>query len=393
MFFLDNNQDTQNSIDFTNLKRIFVNIVGEGFKGKLSTSQIQSLISTFYKFESQIVAEEYVKQFHILYLIGHIMHKYNYENLGLNNTEFYNDFYFPNIISILSSHLRGARRILNSIVTTTYVDVRDKCQDVVEFYLVFFNRDHTIIKNDILNIFLNTLFLDNDPVEIDDIKDYYSSNFRYLIYSYLKNKTSGLLTFEVDPTVIREDHMISVSARYKIYEDGIRVTQIQELCDKPNTQDRVLQNYNKLKSNVITNELQKFYLYATNKTATNDNKISILSTLNNEEQLDKVKSKLPLIYKLLRAIHINTKDNVIDDNFRQLIYKSIYEVLYLEFEKNISKDLAVSLANNISKKMTHSLTFGQYIDPLTMEPVSVNTHGFVIQLKQFLEILVKNVAV
>lgn len=391
MFFIDNIQEIHTNIDFTQLKKIFVNIVGEDFKSELTIEHIHKILQTFQKFEGNILADEYVKQFHILYLIAQVLHKYNFENLNMVNSDFYENFYFPNIISILSSHMKDAKRALNAIITSTYQDVKEKCQDIVEFYLVFFNRDHTIIKNDILNIFLNTLFLDNDPIEIDNLREYYASNFRYLLYSYLKNKTSGLLTFEIDPTVIREDHMISVSTRYRIYEEGIRVTQVQELCDKPNTYGRVVQNYNKLKSSILTNELQKFYLYATNKTTTNDNKISVLSTLDNEEQLEKVKEKLPLIYKLLRSLHICSKDNVVDDNFKQLIYKSVYEVLYLEFSKNLSKEIAINLANNISKKITFSLTNGQYLDPLTMEQVHVNTHGFIVQLKHFLEILVKNV--
>ena len=387
MFFLNDQTDT-NTIDFSNLKYIFINLFGNDFNYEFTTEQIQVLINTFYKFEPNITTEPYTQQFHVLYLIGHTLHKYNNENLNMETTDFYDKFYYPNMVSILSSHMKDAKKVLNKIIKEIFDEVKERCYDVVEFYLVFFNCDSSVIKNDILNIFLNTVFLDNDPNDMDNIRKYYESNFRFLFYAYLKNKTAGLLTFDIE---LREDHMLSMSTRYKIYEDGIRITQIYELCNKPNTHQRILQNYNDLKSDIITNELQKFYLYTTNKTTTTDNKMSLLSTFDNDG-LDNIKTDLQLIYNLLRSLHIRSKESLLDDNFKQLIYKSMYDVLYIEFSRHLAKEVAINLANNIARKITISLTNGQYIDPLTLDPVAIDDDKFITQLKTFLELLVKNVS-
>ena len=377
--------------DYTNLKIIFINLFGDDFKSEFNISQIQNLIEVFKKFDSNIVVELYKRQFHILYLIAHTLHKYNEENLKLSPDVFYEHFYFPNMISILSSHMKEAKVMLRNIVRDTYEEVHERCQDIVDFYLVFFNNDSQVIKNDILHIFLNTLFLEADPINIENVKTHYTTDFRYLLYSYLKNKTTGLSPLEVSPDIIHEDSNLFTSTRLRIYEDGIKITQIQELCDKSNTYNRILQNYNNIKTNVISNELQKIFLYITTKTATNDNRISMLSVLDEEKNLENIKIKLPLIYKLLRSLHITTKANPIDENFKILMYKSIYEVLFIEFSKNLSNEISINLANNISKKITYSLTSGQYIDPLTMDSLSINNYMFLTQLKTFLEFLVKNV--
>lgn len=382
------------SADLRQLNQIFQNIVNDTyFNNTFTYIQIQQLLDNFYRYCYVELHNKdiYTKQFHILYLVSHVLHKHNNEVLCLENNEFYESFYYPNIISILSSHLVNAKRLLSKIIKTTYIEIKSQSANVIDFYLVFFNRDANVIQNDVLNIFLNTLFLDNDPLDIEELKSFYTTSFRYLIYSYLKNKTTGLLSFEIDPSVIREDHIMAISTRYKIYEEGIRITQIQELCDQSNSYNRILQNYNKMKSAVITNELQKFYLYSINKSVTSDNKVSILSTFNLEDNLTNIKEHMPLIYKLLRALHINNKLNIFDDNFKKLLYTSVYEVLYSEFKINLSEEISINLANNISKKLTISLTNGQYIDPISMDAININNHTFILQLKNFLSLLIKNI--
>jgi hypothetical protein len=378
-------------IDFSYLKTIFINIFGYNFKSEFTITQIQNLISIIKKIDDNIAMELYKRQFHILYLIAQTLHVYNEDILQMESDEFYNTFYYPNIISIISSNMKEAKETLKLIIRATFQEVQDKCKDIVEYNLIFMNMDKTIMKNDILHLFLNTLFLDIDPLDLDNIKQYYTSNFRYLLYAYLKNKTTGLTALDSNPSILQEDSL-AISTRLRIYDDGIKITQIQELCDKSNTYDRILNNYRRLKTDVIANELQRIYLYATTKTSTTDNRISILSTFDSDANLSLIKDKMPLIYRLLRSLHIVAKANPIDDNFKQLMYKSIYDILFLEFSKHISNQLASNLANNIAKKMTYSLTVGQYIDPLTMDSLSINTYTFLNQLKLFLEILVKNIS-
>jgi len=73
------------------------------------------------------------------------------------------------------------------------------------------------------------------------------------------------------------------------------------------------------------------------------------------------------------------------------MYNSIYEVLFLEFSKNLSTEISANLAMNIAKKITYSLSHGQFVDPITMDSLSINNYIFLNQLKIFLEMTVKNV--
>lgn len=385
MYFIDP-VDTDN-INFVYLKRIFVDLFGDEFTGEFTIPQIQTLLEQVYRFEGITNPSNHENQFHALYLIGHTLHKYNNENLQLPN--FYDKFYFPNMVSILSSHMVEAKRILNTVMKTSYTEVREKCQDIVDFYLVFFKQDHSTIKNDILNMFINTMFLDSDPQDTTDIREYYESTFRYLLYSYLKVKTANHTDFEINPELIKEEHLISISQRYKIYDEGIRISQIHEMCRGSNTDNRIIQNYNNLKADISTNELQKFYLYSTDKISNNDNRLDLLSTFTDTEGLLEIQRNLPLIYKLLRSIHITSKPNDINQGFRDLIYSTSYEILFLAFFKTTSKEKAANMAENTARKITKSITTGLYVDPITLDHVPINNYHFINQLKQFLELMLR----
>ena len=267
-----------------------------------------------------------------------------------------------------------------------YLHVKDACQEISDYKLILSEYEPEVIKNDILNIFMSTVFLDSDPIDIVDVKEAYSANFKYLMYAYLKCKSIDDKPFEYNV----DDTEGVVSSRNKIYDDGIRISQIQEYCNSADTNIRISENYKKIKNSIISNELQRMYLYASNKTIPIDNEICILHILSTD--IIGLKSKLPLIYRLLRSIHIETKNNAIDTHFKQLIYKSIYEVLVTEFFKKISKEISIKLAEDISKSISNSLVIGQYIDPITLDEISVNNHNFINQLKIFLEIIIKHVA-
>lgn len=385
------NYTTQSNFDSSTLKVIFVNLFGTEFKSQFNLPQIRQLLEIYKRFDDNIVVDPLKRQLHTLYLIAHSLHEYNEEYLKLEPTDFYNDFYFPNMVSIISIHMKEARSLLKSTVRVVYNEVKDKCKDVIDFYLVLYNSEPAVIKNDLLNLFLNTLFLDTDPLYIEDIRSHYRINFRYLLYSYLKNKTTRLSSFEIEPSVLKKEDVLSISTRLRIYEDGIKITRIQELCDKSNTYTRILQNYNKLKKEIISNELQKIHLYTLNKTTTTDDKVSILSTFENDDKLELIREKLPLIYKLLRSLHITSQNTIFDESFKKLMYNSIYEVLFLEFSKNLSTEISANLAMNIAKKITYSLSHGQFVDPITMDSLSINNYIFLNQLKIFLEMTVKNV--
>lgn len=394
MIFLSGQPNVKEE-DLIIVQELFAATVGEKINlesEELLTREIEQFIQLLYQHFSLDFAKYNVdiRQFHILYLIGYLFLDYNKTKINMDNVQFQDKIYFPNILNIIIIHLGQCKKLLYKIVRDTYKDIEIESKQIIEFYFVIYNVESSIIQNDILSIFLKGIFLNIDPFDIQDLKDYYSAMFRYLFYSYLKNRTAGMTSFEIDPAILQDERIVMISSRYKIFEEGVRVSQIQELCNHSDTLVQISKNYDKLKDKLITNELQQLYSCIIQKESTCDQKLIILK-LNSNCDLNHVKRNAPIVYKLLRSVHVVSETDYFTEDSRILIYNSIFSVLHTSFRKRLDDKDAVFLAKSVSTNLTVSLTKGKYLDPYTMQSVNIKSHTFAKQLKIFLTTLLKDV--
>lgn len=333
------------------------------------------------------------QQFHVLYLLAKALLNYNSAVLNLNQNEFYEKIYYPNLINTISIHFETCKKTINNLIRNVFKEVEDESKNAIDFYLVFYNSEPSIIQNDVIGIFLKGMFLDMDPLEVKDLRNYYLSVFRYLFFSYLKNRTTGLLNNdEVDLSFLTEENALMVSSRYRIYENAVRLSQVQELCLGSDSLNTISKNYDGLKNQVITNELQKLYQCIVVKDPTQDKKSLALKSNIESYNLLQIKSKFPIIYKLLRSVQVHSQnDSSFSEQDKVLIYSTVYNVVYSKFKKKLDRPKAQYFATNISKNLTASLVGGRFIDPHNLENVSLKGHTFVTQLKSFLNIILESI--
>jgi hypothetical protein len=316
----------------------------------------------------------------------------------MDESKFRDEIYYPNIMNIIVSSFDQCKLLIRKQVREAYKQVREHSKEVVDFYLVFYSIEPTIIHNDIISIFIKGLFLEEDPINIDNIQSYYLSTFRFILYSYLKNRTSNILSFELDPSILEDDCAMNMSSRYKIYERGLRISHIQQLCKGSETLSRISNNYDKIRNNIMKengniiseNYLQRKYHDIVDGSRVRDNKILVLKSSDENYNLSKISKKLPLIYKLLRSIYVKTKPNVMLDSDKQLIHDTIYEVTYSKFKERLTGTELELATQGVTLALTNSLIKGSFIDPYTMTPINISGCLFARELKKFLNILLSD---
>jgi len=332
-----------------------------------------------------------IQKFYLLYLfsnllVNHLDLHYNYEQNKINN-----EFYLPNIINVLVNKFDSCKKILSRDIKTIYNQIKSSCENVLDFYLVFYNSEPNIIQNDILNIFFLKIFREHNPLDINNLREYYDSLLRYLFYSYLKSKTDGFIESDLSPVITKEEHFINQSVRSRLYNNGIKISEILQLCHQSTTLKNINDKYYSIKYKILSNELQKIYSIILNKDSLEDPKLLLL--LANSEKcinLNIIKNKCPIIYKILRCLHIDNNKRV-SDTFLKQVQKNIHDVLYINFNGTISNSILLPLIDNISKKISNSLCFGSYMDILTLEIMDIENVNFLIQLNTFFNIILSEI--
>ncbi|MBC8427433.1 MAG: hypothetical protein H8D97_00930 [Proteobacteria bacterium] len=338
---------------------------------------------------------ENIKQFHLLHVLGLLYLDFNDNYLKMEYSEFMDDIYFPNMMNIISSNFFDqCATLITKQAKEAYNEIRDQSKEVIDFYLIFYRTEPTIIHSDIVSKFIKGSFLKEDPVNMDDIKSEYLFYFKEILYSYIKNRTSNILDFELDPSILEEDNLMNMSSRYRIYEKGLRVSHIQQLCKSSETLTHISKNYDMVRNNILTNELQQLYHFIIDNNRVVDNKLLILKSNSENYSLNKISIKLPLIYKLLRSLHINTENrSIFTENDKKMICDTIYNVIYSRISNKLDNINAQLLSKTISLNLTKSLFTGSFIDPYTMKPLDITGCLFARQLRKFLEILLSDMGV
>jgi len=338
---------------------------------------------------SMLNVDSIIKEIYVLYVFSYLLRTANID-LNLKDSEFLEKIYYPTLVYILAYFLRKASKFFQACIRSSYNEAKVKLEKPLLFYITFYNSEYIVIKNDIINIFLNNMIFDINPLELNiNYREYYTSVFQYIFHLYLDTRSSGLIDDNIELSSDQDEN--TLSSRYNIYKNGIRRTQIQLMCNESATLKKIYSNFNKVKNDIIANELQKLYTIIIDKNSLIDNKMLILKFNMEDENLLHISKQFPLIYKLLRSIKIKTNTTKYNSYDKTLIKETLKNSIYLKLHKYINDEHASILAEAMSLRIEQSITEGSFLDPYTLTTLEVRGSMFLKQLSLFINMILDHI--
>lgn len=367
----------------------------------------QSYIEDFKKMHIDILSgrSSIVQELYILHQTARTLQKYNDDILKLNYSQFRSQFYFPNIVYLLIRFLPNARTFLQKTIRTVYQEIKNKNSGIINLYENSIYTDCDVIKSDILYDFLGNVVKKINPFQINNIWKFYKkvflNHFWYYFKSEQKIKSSWIDVWNVDSVL---SSVNQIPTRETIYRDVLTNLQIEQYrCNSP-TMKQIHYNYNIFKNVIINNEFQSVYFTAIEKNHIDffdkqNEQYKLLSFYrhmiiddsitneNEKEFLNEIK-KLPIIYKLLKSVHLVSKKKQSTYNIKPEILKiAIIEELVHPFRNMMRSDSSIyPILNKIADNFIESIMSGEYISLLTLSPIKIDHASFIIQIRKFIKL-------
>ena len=334
-----------------------------------------------------------IQQIYMLHIFAVLLIRYNKRVLKFSEEDFINNIFIPNIMTACAKQLINARRLIHRLIRDAYIVVEQKSQDIINFYVELHHVEPTVIKNDIIYLFLRNILIQFDPLEMENVEQLYSTVIHRMFFFYLKARTAGKIDHGFDQSFIYEDIGGYPSQRYHIYEEALYLTQIQMMCKSSTSIHQISKQYDKLKDIVIPNEVQKLYLFSLNKGyyITDKKKLAVMKIHNDNSHMEYLKNNLPTMYRLLRSIHVISDSSHFLENDIQKLKELVYNTLYNRFKFVLDDSVIIPILRRITDNLVLSLTTGEFIDMLTLTSVSITGDKFMQQLEKFLELILSEV--
>jgi hypothetical protein len=331
-----------------------------------------------------------IQQLYILHIFILSFIRFNNSDLHFDENAFINDFLLPNIYYLCTKQLILAKKVLYKIIKNCYHKIEVESKTIIDFYSMLYKCDSEVIKNQILNIFFCNTISKINPLDMVNIEDIYENIIYRLFFYYIKMKTSKVIDSNYINSISKDQNIEGQSDRYYIYEKAIYLSHIENMCTSNDVSIQVSSHYDKIKNIVIPNELQKLYLLYQMKNISINNKVALLRTCDNLDKIEKFKNYIPLIYRVLRSIHVDDK-TITSSYDTHLIYTTIFNTLHLKFKNMISDDALLPFVEKVSNNLVKSLTVGKFIDMLTLTEVNTAGVKFCEQLQKFLDLILTNI--
>jgi len=331
-----------------------------------------------------------IQQLYILHIFALSFIRFNKSVLQFDENEFIRDFLLPNIYYLCSKPLSLAKKVLYKIIKTCYTRIEIESKNIIDFYSLLYKCDSEIIKNQILNIFFCFTLAKINPLDLINIENIYENIIYRLFFYYIKMKTSKIIDPNYSNSGFKDRNFEIQSERYYIYEKAIYLSHIEHMCNSTDIAIQVSTHYDKIKNIILPNELQKLYLLYQMKNVTINDKVSLLRICDNLENIEKFKTYIPLVYRVLRSIHVDDK-TIADEYDTQLIYTTVFNTLHKKFKSLISDDALIPFVEKVSTNLVKSLTVGKFIDMITLTEVNTSGTKFCSQLQKFLDLILVNI--
>lgn len=332
-----------------------------------------------------------MQQVYQLHLTSLLLIRFNDKTLHLSTSEFNDAIYFPNLINLCAKYLINARRYIHRTIKSAFVDFKDNNKELVTFYTDLYELDDQRISNDINYFFLGNVLTKFDPIKLVDINSIYFNTIQRMFYFYLKSKISKKDHSKLDNVQMYDyEHINTSSERYCLYEEALYLAQLYRVCETSNVEAQIKNQLGSFKKMVITNEFQKLFMFNIQQD-TYDNRISNFELLQSfyekEYDISVFKSQTPLIYRLLRSIHVKNTQSLFSETDIEYIKPQIQSILKSIFSNNLNAFGIESIIPKITDNLINRLLTGEYIDMMTMTVVNIPIVKFTNQLKLFLQII------
>lgn len=337
-----------------------------------------------------------VQELFLLHQTCKYLYYYNQNVLGMSHTEFRARVLFPNIVYMLVRYLPNAYRFLQDTVRTIYNEISRHSYGVIQKYSNAYYLDHDLIRTDVLYEFLGNGLKKFDPLTIENIRYFYKQIFRKIFFYYFKKEqkvhTSYASLWDIDKSV---GQMMSTPARLSIYRDVLYSLQVEKFCNTSPTLNQLSYNYSIFKNVIVNNEFQNMCFSIDRDTfMLKDNQYKLMKLYNGdafEERLVSEIKELPLIYQLLKCVHIiNPKVKPYNEMMikPETVKTAVLEELTHPFRNMFSDSHIHAILEKIASNFTQNILSGEYINLLTLSSVKINHVTFIPQIKKFVNLCV-----
>jgi len=333
-----------------------------------------------------------IQQMYLLHMLGILLIRYNKSTLHIDPEKFIIDIFIPNLMSACAKHLINARRLIHRSIRNTYEKIESKSHDIMEYIMEMQQIDPSIIRNDILYLFIRNIILQFDPLELQDVEQLYSTVIYRMFYFYLKSKASDETQDKLDKLLNFNDITHFPSQRYQIYVEAIYLAQLKMMCNESNSVQHISDQYNKIRNIIVPNEVQRLYLFSLNKSyQIAHNRVSLIHFNTNYYDTKYLQNHLPMMYRLLKSIHVISETSSFKDNDVAKLNNAIYDTLYNRFKNIINKDVIIPVLKRITENLVNSLVTGEYYDISTLTSISIYGDNFIDQLQKFLNLVLNDI--
>lgn len=251
---------------------------------------------------------------------------------------------------------------------------------------MLFDVDQKVIQHDIIHSFIFNILPNWDPLILKDIDGFYVEQIQQLMYQYLKRKLDGVVNHDLTlASLQREVTLHDVSDRYKIYKAGFSMYNLNIMCKNSETSRCIAENFNKIKSVVTDNELQKLFLKSINEDPSGlTNKAVLIQIHEHLVNMEDLRQNYPLVYRFLQCVCIKSDTLQISESLYEYLRNTIQNVFFKKFHHLVKNELLIELVKTLSTNLANSIAYNRYLDPVDMRMVIINM-PLIKQLGKFLE--------
>ena len=318
----------------------------------------------------------------IFYQIALALDRYNKEKLKLKEFEFRTLLYYPNMLYMLVRIFPRIRSFLQSVIRTVFDDFKRR-SSVIKIFTALPNIDEDVIKSDSLYSFLNSGLKSLNPLEINDLPTFYRSVFHNILYFYFKRNKDRAEYLQYDELVLQP----TGHTRSRIYRDVLYSLQNERFLQKSPSLQQLAYNFNIFKNIIINNEIQNIYMSAFKDVDVRDNQYKLLRVYYDDlnGNLNEAIRKLPLIYKLLRCVKINTTPSS-EWLSKNLIEDAVFEEMFIIFKDFLGDEIVADILRRVANNFVKELFQGEYINLMTLTMIKIKEYSLISQIRQFVRL-------
>ena len=360
-------------------------------------------------FENSLTqCDRLTKQMYYLHHICDGLYKYNDRALQLSHERFRASVLFPNLMYILIRYYTKAKGFLQSINLKIFNEHKSKNKGLINKFISSYYIDEEVIKSDVLYSFLGNCLRKYNPLELRSLYGFYARSLRSIYFYYFKTDRHFNVVFmemaDIEKTITSSTN---IPIRLLSYRDILYEIQIEKMCEDSITMSQLGYNYGIFKNVILDNEFQSMY-YSVHADSfimkNNQYKLMNLYTdefsekfegSNEQRLLDELK-KIPIIYKLLRCIHIvNPKYKPYNQTTinLELVKIVVLEELSFPFKHMFSETHIQEILENTANNFVKNILTGEYINPITFTTVNINHYSFISQLRTFIKLCIREVGI